>query len=366
MKKEKKYIKVITKKSEEFLEKYINNPSPTGFESSGQKIWLDYIKPYIDEHFVDTYGTVVGVINPKAKYKVVIEAHADEISWFVHYITKDGFIYLRRNGGSDHQIAPSKRVNIHTKKGVVKAVFGWPAIHTRTAADEKVPKLDNIFLDCGCSDKKEIEALGIHVGCVVTYEDEFMVLNDKFYVGRALDNRVGGFMIAEVARLLKENKVKLPFGLYITNAVQEEVGLRGAQMIVETIKPDVAIVTDVCHDTHTPMINKIKQGDTKCGEGPVLFYGPAVQNNLLELIINSAEKNKIPFQRGAASRATGTDTDAFAFSTGGVASALISLPLRYMHTTVESVHKSDVNNVISLIYNLLQDIKDQHDFRYLK
>ena len=366
MKKEKKYTKVITKKSEEFLEKYINNPSPTGFESSGQKIWLDYINPYIDEHFVDTYGTVVGVINPKAEYKVVIEAHADEISWFVHYITKDGFIYLRRNGGSDHQIAPSKRVNIHTKKGVVKAVFGWPAIHTRTAADEKVPKLDNIFLDCGCSDKKEIEALGIHVGCVVTYEDEFMVLNDKFYVGRALDNRVGGFMIAEVARLLKENKVKLPFGLYITNAVQEEVGLRGAQMIVETIKPDVAIVTDVCHDTHTPMINKIKQGDTKCGEGPVLFYGPAVQNNLLELIINSAEKNKIPFQRGAASRATGTDTDAFAFSTGGVASALISLPLRYMHTTVESVHKSDVNNVISLIYNLLQDIKDKHDFRYLK
>jgi putative aminopeptidase FrvX len=366
MKKEKNYTKLITKKSEDFLEKYINNPSPTGFESSGQKIWLDYIKPYIDEHFVDTYGTVVGVINPKAEYKIVIEAHADEISWFVHYITKDGFIYLRRNGGSDHQIAPSKRVNIHTKKGVVKAVFGWPAIHTRTAADEKVPKLDNIFLDCGCSDEKEIEALGIHVGCVVTYEDEFMVLNDKFYVGRALDNRVGGFMIAEVARLLKENKVKLPFGLYITNAVQEEVGLRGAQMIVETIKPDVAIVTDVCHDTHTPMINKIKQGDTKCGEGPVLFYGPAVQNNLLELIINSAEKNKIPFQRGAASRATGTDTDAFAFSTGGVASALISLPLRYMHTTVESVHKSDVNNVISLIYNLLQDIKDQHDFRYLK
>ena len=362
----KKYTEVITKKSEDFLEKYINNPSPTGFESEGQKLWLDYITPFIDEHFVDTYGTVVGVINPKAEYKVVIEAHADEISWFVHYITKDGFIYLRRNGGSDHQIAPSKRVNIHTKKGIVKAVFGWPAIHTRTAADEKVPKLDNIFLDCGCSDKKEIEALGIHVGCVVTYEDEFMVLNDKFYVGRALDNRVGGFMIAEVARLLKENNVTLPFGLYITNAVQEEVGLRGAQMIVETIKPDVAIVTDVCHDTHTPMINKIKQGDTKCGEGPVLFYGPAVQNNLLELIINSAEKNKIPFQRGAASRATGTDTDAFAFSTGGVASALISLPLRYMHTTVESVHKSDVNNVITLIYNLLQDIKDKHDFRYLK
>jgi len=306
------------------------------------------------------------VKNPDAKYKVVIEAHADEISWFVHYITKDGFIYLRRNGGSDHQIAPSKRVNIHTKKGMVKAVFGWPAIHTRSGATEKAPKLDNIFLDCGAKDKEEVEKMGIHVGCVVTYEDKFMILNKNFYLGRALDNRIGGFMIAEVARLLKENKVKLPFGLYITNSVQEEVGLRGAQMIVDTIRPDVAIVTDVCHDTGTPMIDKIKQGDTKCGDGPVLTYGPAVQNNLLELIITAAEKNKIPFQRMAASRATGTDTDAFAYSTGGVASSLISLALRYMHTTVETVHKDDVEDVIRLIYESLQKIKNNHDFRYLK
>ena len=357
---------IITKQSEKFLKNYLNNPSPTGFESEGQKMWLEYVKPYVNEHFVDTYGTVVGVINPHAKYKVVIEAHADEISWFVHYITKDGFIYLRRNGGSDHQIAPSKRVNIHTKKGMVKAVFGWPAIHTRSAANEKPPKLDNIFLDCGAKDKEEVEKLGIHVGCVVTYEDEFLLLNNKYYVGRALDNRIGGFMIAEVARLLYSNKVKLPFGLYITNSVQEEVGLRGAQMIVENIKPDVAIVTDVCHDTGTPMLDKIKQGDTKCGDGPVLTYGPAVQNNLLELIIKSASKNNIPFQRAAASRATGTDTDAFAYATGGVASSLISLPLRYMHTTVESVAKEDVENVIRLIYESLQNIKANHDFRYLK
>lgn len=359
-------MKTITKKSEKFLQEYLNNPSPTGFESKGQRMWLNYVKPYIDTHFVDTYGTAVGVINPSAEFKVVIEAHADEISWFVHYITKDGFIYLRRNGGSDHQIAPSKRVNIHTKKGMVKAVFGWPAIHTRTAANEKTPKLDNIFLDCGAKDKEEVQKLGIHVGCVVTYEDEFMLLNQRYYVGRAIDNRIGGFMIAEVARLFSENKVKLPFGLYITNSVQEEVGLRGAQMIVEKIKPDVAIVTDVCHDTGTPMLDKIKQGDTKCGEGPVLTYGPAVQNNLLELIINTAEKNKIPFQRAAASRVTGTDTDAFAYATGGVASSLISLPLRYMHTTVESVAKSDVENVIQLIYYSLQQIKSNHDFRYFK
>ncbi len=349
-----------------FLENYLNNPSPTGFESEGQKMWLNYISPYIDEHFVDTYGTVVGVINPAAPYKVVIEAHADEISWFVHYITKDGFIYLRKNGGSDHQIAPSKRVNIHTDKGIVKGIFGWPAIHVRDAAREETPTLKNIFLDLGCKSDKEVEELGVHVGCVVTYDDEFMVLNDRFFVGRALDNRVGGFMIAEVARLLKESKTKLPFGLYIVNSVQEEIGLRGAEMIAHKIKPNVAIITDVCHDTQTPMMNKIVSGDLACGKGPVVSYGPAVQNNLLKLIIDAAKKEKIDFQRQAASRSTGTDTDAFAYSNEGVASALISLPLRYMHTTVETVHKDDVENVIKLIVASLKAIKNNQDFRYLK
>jgi putative aminopeptidase FrvX len=357
--------KIIQAKSEKFLEQYLNNPSPTGFESEGQKLWLSYLKPYIDTYFTDNYGSVVGVINPDAPYKVVIEAHADEISWFVHYITKDGFIYLRRNGGSDHQIAPSKRVNIHTDKGIVKAVFGWPAIHMRSAKEE-APSLKNIFLDCGCDTKEEVEKLGVHVGCVVTFEDEFMILNKNRYVGRALDNRVGGFMIAEVARLLKENKVKLPFGLYVVNSVQEEIGLRGAEMIARKIKPDVAIITDVCHDTHTPMVDKVENGDQKSGLGPVLTYGPAVQNNLLKHIISAAEKNKIKFQRAAASRSTGTDTDAFAYSHEGVPSALISLPLRYMHTTVETVRKEDVEATIQLIYDSVIALKNGQDFRYFK
>jgi putative aminopeptidase FrvX len=365
-KKEVKHQPVVTKKSVEFFEKYINNASPTGYEWEGQKVWLDYLKPYIDEHFVDNYGTAVGVINPKAEYKVVIEAHADEISWYVNYITKDGLIYVIRNGGSDHQIAPSKRVNIHTDKGLVKAVFGWPAIHTRSGEKEEAPTLKNIFLDCGCTSQEEVEKLGIHVGCVITYEDEFMILNDRYYVGRALDNRAGGFMIAEVARLLKENKIKLPFGLYIVNSVQEEIGLRGAEMIAHRIKPNVAIVTDVTHDTQTPMISKITQGDLACGKGPVVSYAPAVQSNLNKLLIKAAEENKIPFQRQASSRSTGTDTDAFAYSNEGVVSALISLPLRYMHTTVEMVHKEDVDNVIRLIYEALLDIKAGQDFRSLK
>lgn len=362
----KEHVQVVTDKSLQFLETYINNPSPTGFEWEGQRLWLDYIKPYTDSHFVDNYGTAVAVINPEAKFKVVIEAHSDEISWFVNYISKDGLIYVIRNGGSDHQIAPSKRVNIHTDKGTVKAVFGWPAIHTRSGEKEEAPTLKNIFLDCGCTSQEEVEALGIHVGCVITYEDEFMVLNNRYYLGRALDNRVGGFMIAEVARLLKENNKTLPFGLYIVNAVQEEVGLRGAEMIANRINPDLAIVTDVTHDTQTPMINKVTQGDLACGKGPVLSYAPSVQINFNKLLVKTAEEKQIPFQRQASSRWTGTDTDAFAYSNNGVVSALISLPLRYMHTTVEMVHKEDVDNVISLIYHTLLNIDPEHDFRSIK
>lgn len=351
-------------KSLSFLENYLNTTSPTGYESAGQKVWMDYILPYVDEIQSDNYGTAYGIINPKAKYKVVLEAHADEISWYVNYISKEGMLYVVRNGGSDAVIAPSKRVHIHTKKGIVEGVFGWPAIHIRDREKEVAPSVETIWIDCGASSKEEVEEMGVHVGCVVTYPDKFMVLNDKYFVCRALDNRVGGFMIAEVARLIHENKDKIDFGLYFTNSVQEEVGLRGAEMITKTIQPNVAIVTDVTHDTSTPKIDPKKEGELKCGLGPVVTYAPAVQNNLRELILETAEKSQIPFQRAVSSRVTGTDTDAFAYSNGGVPSALISLPLRYMHTTVEMVHKDDVENTIKLMYETVKNIKDNHDFKY--
>lgn len=354
---------IINQESEIFLERYLNTFSPTGAEVEGQKVWLDYIKPYVDETRTDSYGTAYGIINPEADFKVVIEAHSDEIGWYVNYITDEGLIYVIRNGGSDHMIAPSKDVVIHTKKGQVKGVFGWPAIHVRNKESEQKPEIHKIWIDVGAMTKAEVENMGVHVGCMITYPDPLRKMND-YYVCRALDNRAGGFMIAQVARLLKENKDKLDFGLYIVNSVQEEIGLRGAEMITQTIKPNIAIITDVTHDTTTPMMDKMKQGDLACGKGPVISYAPAIQNNLRELIISAAEEKKIPFQRSASSRVTGTDTDAFAYSNGGVPSALISLPLRYMHTTVEMIKKEDVSNVIRLIYESVKKLKNNHDFSY--
>ena len=359
---------ILTKKSFSFFKNYVNNASPVGFEISGQKLWLDYLKPYVNTQFVDPYGTAVGVIKPKEEFKVVIEAHADEISWFVNYITNEGLLYLKRNGGVDHQVAPGQRVFIHGKKGQVKAVFGWPAIHTRLANPEQKepqPKVDNLFLDCGARNKKELEQLGVTIGSVVTYQDGFDELANNFYIGRAFDNRIGGFMIAEVARLLKENRKQLPYGLYVVNAVQEEIGLRGAEMIARRIKPNVAIITDVTHDTTTPLINKIIEGDCSCGKGPSLAFGPAVHNKLLDLVQDVAVKKKIQVQLRAVSRSTGTDTDSFAYANDGCPSVLISIPLRYMHTTVEMLHRDDIEQTIQLMYETLLTLTPKTNLSYM-
>lgn len=350
--------------NQEFLVDYLNNPSPTGFEANGQKIWMNYLKPYVDEFITDSYGTAVAVINPGSDYKVVVEAHADEIGWYVNYINSDGFIYVKRNGGSDHIIAPAKRVNIFSDKGIVKGVFGWPAIHTRKAGKEEQPKPSNIFIDVGAANDKEVLAMGIHPGTVITFEDGFTTLNDRYYCGRALDNRIGGYMIAEVARKLHENGQRPDFTLYLVNSVQEEVGLRGAQMIANRLKPDVAVVTDVTHDTTTPMVDKIQQGDIRGGKGPVFTVGPSVHNKLRKFLTDICEENEIGYQHDAASRSTGTDTDAFAYSGMGVPSALMSIPLRYMHTTVEMCHKDDVEQAIEILYSFVLKLKKGQEFSY--
>lgn len=352
--------------NENFLEEYLNGNSPTGFEYElgGQQIWINYISQYVNKVEIDNYGSAFGVMGDmKSDFKVVIEAHADEISWFVNYIDDKGYIKVIRNGGSDVQIAPSMRVKLWGEKGPIDGIFGHPAIHIHDR-DEKV-NLDSIFIDVGASSKQEVIDMGVNIGTVCNFQDKFMKLGNNYYTGKSLDNKMGGVMISEVAKRLKKNNIKLPYKLYIVNSVQEEIGLRGAQMIAQSIKPNVAIVTDVCHETSSPCYTPSKQGEFKAGNGGVITMGSAIQHNLRKLVIDCATKKTIPFQLSASSGyGTGTDTDEFAYSNGGTPSILISLPLKYMHTTVETVHKDDVEHVINLIYETLLNIKENHNFKY--
>jgi putative aminopeptidase FrvX len=314
-----------------WIKKYIENASPSGNEADGQKLWLEYVRPFIDEHITDNYGNVAAIVNPGQKFKVVIEAHADEISWYVQRISPDGFLHVGKNGGSDPGIAPSQKVNIHTERGVVPGIFGWPAIHTRKdSSDQTEPAVDAIFIDCGCSTDKEVEELGVQIGDCITYDSGLSILNRRYLVGRGQDNKVGGFIIATVARLIRVNKDQVPFSLYVVDCVQEEVGLRGAALMASRIKPDCAIVTDVTHATNTPLVNKNKRGDIELGAGPVITKAPSVHNKLREFLVNTAKERNIPFQLAASSKKTGTDTDSFAYTAAGIPSALIALPLRYM------------------------------------
>jgi putative aminopeptidase FrvX len=356
--------------NKKFLKEYLNSNGPVGFEyeldgaeKTTQKLWCEYVSKYVEKLEFDNYGTAYGIMgNLKSDFKVVIEAHVDEISYFVNYIDSNGYIRVIRNGGSDTTIAPSMRVTLWGEKGPIDGIFGHPAIHIKDRKTEAT--IESIFIDVGANSKEEVIKMGIQVGTVITYKDGLMELGENYYTGRALDNRIGGFMIAEVTRLLKENSKKLPYKLYIVNSVQEEVGLRGAKMIADKIKPDVAIVTDVCHETSSPAYTASKHGEFIAGDGGVITRAPAVHNNLRKLIIDVANKNKIKYQLSASSSYTGTDTDAFAYSNGGVPSALISLPLKYMHTTCETTHKDDIKTVINLIYETLLNIKNNQSFKY--
>lgn len=358
------------KLNKKFLKKYLNSNGPVGFEyeldgceKTTQKIWMEEVSKYVDKMEIDDYGTAYGITgNMDSEYKVVLDAHCDEISWFVNYIDSKGYIKVIRNGGSDTTIAPSMRVTLWGEKGPVDGIFGHPAIHIKDRNTDAT--LDSIFIDVGAPSKKKVEEMGIKVGTVITFKDGFMELGNNYFVGRALDNRIGGFMLCEVVRRLKENNIKLPFKLYVVNAVQEEIGLRGAEMITNRIKPNLAIVTDVCHETSSPAYNASKEGEFIAGQGGVITRAPAVHNKLRKLVLDVADKNKIKYQLSASSTYTGTNTDSYAYSNGGVPSMLISLPLKYMHSCVESSHKEDVKSVIDLLYHTLLNIEENQSFRY--
>lgn len=344
-----------------FLYDYLNAYSPTAQEGEGQSIWINQIGSYVDETKVDAYGTAYGIKHSYSSDapKVIIEAHCDEIAWIITNIEESGMIRVKRHGGSDNMIAPSRTVIIHTHDGdKVRGVFGWPAIHTRKEQTSKGYEQDELWIDTGLEDKEVVELAGVEIGNIVTYDTQLEQIGD-YYVGRSLDNKIGGVIIAEVAKRLSEENIVLPYNLYIVNSVQEEVGLHGAKLIAKQLNADLAIVTDVCHNTNTPGMNKAKDGDVKGGKGPVFEYTAQNHRKVIKQLRYVADQRGIPYQLAVGSY--GNDTVAFFLE--NTPTAIISMPLKYMHTTVEMAHVEDVEHCINLYVDYLKnltinDIKD--------
>lgn len=347
----KQRVRMFDKEAQNFLEELIITPSPTGYESEGQHVWKDYIADYADKVESDAYGSALAKIETNSIVPtVMIEAHADEIGMVVQHISEDGFVTLNKLGGSDSTIARAKRIYIHNKKGCVNGVIGNTAIHLQDNKNGggKQPAWKDIFVDIGVSSRDEALEL-VRVGDPVTFTDEIDYLNDDILTGRALDNRIGGFAIAQVFKNLKKRKKELKVNVLALNAVQEEVGGFGARMMSFRHMPDVALVTDVTHATDTPGIDNREHGTVKLGKGPAIQHGGANHRSVVELIESVAKGKDIEIQHEATSIRTGTDTDSIFYQQTGIPSALISLPLRYMHSPVETASLKDVKALIDLL-----------------
>lgn len=342
---------MFNKEAQNFFEELIITPSPTGYESAGQKVWKKYVSQFASKVESDAYGSALAKIETNSVVPtIMIEAHADEIGMVVQHVSDKGFITLNKLGGSDSTIARGKKVFIHNKKGTVTGIVGNTAIHLQDNKNGggKQPAWKDIFVDIGVSSKEEALEL-IQVGDPAIYTDELEFLNDDIVTGRALDNRVGGFAIAQVLKNLSKRKKELKVNVMALNSVQEEVGGFGARMMSFRHMPDAAIVTDVTHATDSPGINNKEHGTITLGGGPSVQHGGANHPAVVSLIEETAEKKEISIQHEATSVRTGTDTDSIFYQKTGIPSALISLPLRYMHSPVETASVSDIRALIDLM-----------------
>ncbi|MEG2248108.1 MAG: M42 family metallopeptidase [Akkermansia sp.] len=347
----------------EFLTELLETPSPSGFEMEAQRLWADHLKQYTDDVQCDAYGNTWATFHAKNEEAptLLIEAHADEIGFMIRHITSEGFLRIERVGGTDIAIARGRRIRFQGSQGEIFGITGNTAIHLRDA-DEKAPKTWDIYVDVGADSDKEVETLGLRVGHVGVYCDGPMMMNDKRIVCRALDNRIGGFILSEVARQLAKSKTAPSWNISLVNAVQEEVGGCGASMITHRLRPEAAICLDVTHATDTPGLDKGRYGDIKLGKGPSLSHGTANHPNIVTRLELVADKKEISIQHEAVGRYTGTDTDSMYISRNGVASALISLPLRYMHSPVETADMTDIQTTIDLICAFIKSLKKDDHF----
>lgn len=359
----------------EFLKQYLNTDSPSTFEVEAQKVWIDYVKQFTDNYETDNYCNAFTVLKSKLlidrRFKVALDAHCDEISWQVCSIDDNGFIRVKRYNGTDNEITPTTEIKIITNKLddngnyiKINGVFGTLPIHLKERGKVTEITPESLYIDVCAESKEEVEQLGIELGNYVVQRKNVEFVNDKYVISKALDDKIGGFINAEVLRTIVENKIELPFDLYIVNSAQEEVGLRGAKMITERIKPDVVISFDVTFDASTPNVNNSKHGKNKINDGVIFRLGADVNKKLFDLMKNVADNCSIPYKIEVGG-AGGTNTTAYNLSNGGVATSCVSIPLRYMHTPNEKISLSDTKYAIDFLVELLKVIKYEHDFKLI-
>jgi putative aminopeptidase FrvX len=353
----------MREESLKFLETLINTPSPSGHEARGQRVWLDYVSPFAEETYSDAYGNAVAVLNKGGSPRLMLAGHADEIAMTVNYIDDQGFIYVRKVGGIDPAITKAQRVSIHAKAGAVLGVVGNVAPHLmKLEKERKVPEMHDLFIDIGVDSRKEAEKL-VAVGDPITLNDRFELLRNDLAVARAFDNRVGTFAVAETLRLLAKSASRLKAEVCAVSNIMEEVGLFGARQIAYSLKPDAALVVDVTHATDYPTVSKAMHGDVKVGKGPTLTRGGPNHPVLVQRLMKVAEREKIDCQLEATSNTSGTDTDVIFWTRGGIPSALISLPNRYMHSPVEVVSLSDLEQIPQLMAAFALSLKRGEEFK---
>lgn len=343
-----------------FLKRFVDTPGPSGYEQQVQRVYRERVTPYADSVETDILGNVVAVKNPTAELRVMLAGHADEIGFIVRYISDEGFLYFGQIGGHDAIVTVGQRVHVHTAQGPVLGVLGRKAIHLlETEERNKIPSTNDLWIDIGASNKREAEAV-VQIGDCVTYAQDLQPLQGNRATARSFDNKMGCFVVAEALRLLQGKS--LSCGVYATATVQEEIGLRGARTSSYHINPLVGIATDVCHAMDFPSADKKKVGDHKLGGGPVISRGANINPKVFEMLVQTAKELEIPYQIGAAPGGTGTDANAMQLNRAGMATGLIGVPLRYMHTPCEVMSLDDIENAARLMAGFVERVNPFVDF----
>lgn len=349
-------------KSLEFFKAIVNVPSPSGYEERAAEIYRAYTKKFADEVTTDVHGNVAAVLNPKAKMKIMLAGHMDEIGFIVHYISDEGMLYFSTIGGHDSSIPVGQRVWVHGSKKVA-GVIGRKAIHLLEEDErKKKPDIKDLWIDIGAANRAEVEAV-VSLGDVATYQYEFQELLGDRVAARGFDNKMGSFIVAEALRLLKEDGGLDPgVGVYAVATVQEEIGLRGARTAAFGIDSQSGLAVDVNHAIDYPGMSKARHGQLDVGKGPSVMRGANTNHTVFRMIIDGAKADGIPYQVDVAPGGTGTDANAMQISRSGMATGLLGVALRYMHTPCEVLSLKDVEDCARLMAAYCRQVKPKTDF----